>query len=69
MGKTRKVKAKGKKKHKPSISSKKYEFYVDNKKTKRECPKCGPGVFMAEHKDRFHCGKCGYCEFKKNSGA
>ena len=29
------------------------------------CPKCGPGVFMAEHKDRVSCGKCGYTEFKK----
>ncbi|HDN51275.1 MAG TPA: 30S ribosomal protein S27ae [Thermoplasmatales archaeon] len=30
-----------------------------------ECPKCGPGVFMAEHGDRMSCGKCGYTEFKK----
>lgn len=37
-----------------------------NKLTKgRTCPKCGPGVFMAEHKDRFYCGKCHYTEFKK----
>ena len=27
------------------------------------CPKCGPGVFMATHKDgRLACGKCGYME-------
>ncbi len=26
------------------------------------CPKCGPGVFMAKHKDRKNCGKCGYTE-------
>jgi small subunit ribosomal protein S27Ae len=32
---------------------------------KRECPKCGAGVFMAQHKDRVSCGKCGYTEFKK----
>ena len=31
----------------------------------RTCPKCGPGVFMADHKDRFYCGKCHYTEFKK----
>jgi len=31
------------------------------------CPKCGPGVFLAEHKDRFSCGKCGYTEFKSTS--
>jgi|Deesub1362B_J571_1020462.scaffolds.fasta_scaffold06927_5 small subunit ribosomal protein S27Ae len=29
------------------------------------CPRCGPGVFLAEHKDRFSCGKCGYTEYKK----
>ena len=37
----------------------------DNIKRKRKhCPKCGPGVFLAEHKDRSSCGKCGYTEFK-----
>jgi small subunit ribosomal protein S27Ae len=30
---------------------------------KRTCPKCGR--FMAEHKDRYHCGYCGYTEFKQ----
>ncbi|MDD1705200.1 MAG: 30S ribosomal protein S27ae [Methanoregula sp.] len=33
--------------------------------TKKFCPRCGPGVMMAEHKDRIACGKCGYTEFKK----
>ncbi|UCF07415.1 MAG: 30S ribosomal protein S27ae [Thermoplasmata archaeon] len=32
---------------------------------KRTCPKCGDGVFLAEHKDRISCGSCGYTEFKK----
>jgi small subunit ribosomal protein S27Ae len=32
---------------------------------KRHCPKCGPGVFLADHGDRASCGKCGYTEFKK----
>jgi small subunit ribosomal protein S27Ae len=32
---------------------------------KRHCPKCGPGVFLADHADRTSCGKCGYTEFKK----
>lgn len=32
---------------------------------RKECPKCGPGVFMAEHKDRRSCGSCGYTEFKR----
>jgi len=30
------------------------------------CPKCGSR--MADHGDRYACGKCGYTEFKnKNS--
>jgi len=33
--------------------------------TKKYCPRCGPGVMMADHKDRVSCGKCGYTEFKK----
>ena len=31
---------------------------------RKECPKCGPGVFMARHADRQACGKCGYTEFE-----
>ncbi len=30
----------------------------------RYCPKCGAGVRLAEHKNRFSCGKCGYFEKK-----
>ncbi|MHB8567046.1 MAG: 30S ribosomal protein S27ae [Nitrososphaerales archaeon] len=32
---------------------------------KKECPRCGRGVFLGEHKDRLACGKCGYTSFKK----
>ncbi len=31
----------------------------------RNCPRCGPGIFMAKHADRENCGKCGYTEFVK----
>jgi len=31
----------------------------------RNCPRCGPGIFMAKHADRESCGKCGYTEFIK----
>lgn len=34
-------------------------------RTRKTCLKCGAGVFMAEHKDRYACGKCGYTEMKK----
>ncbi len=60
------AKKKEKKNKKPSKKWEKYK--VENGKItekKRYCPKCGPGVFLAEHKDRWHCGKCGYTEFKK----
>lgn len=30
----------------------------------KNCPKCGAGVKLAEHKDRRYCGKCGYFEKK-----
>ncbi len=30
----------------------------------RYCPRCGPGYRLAEHKDRYSCGKCGYFEKK-----
>ena len=57
---------KGKKPHKNKPTSKKYSHYVisgENIKRARQCVKCGAGVFMAAHKDRFSCGKCGYSEF------
>ncbi len=47
------------------VISKYYEI-KDGKleRKKKTCPKCGPGVFMAEHKDRWHCGRCGYTIWK-----
>lgn len=35
------------------------------RKVRRECPRCGRGVFMAEHSDRVTCGRCKYTEFKR----
>jgi small subunit ribosomal protein S27Ae len=39
----------------------------DGKAVKKNptCPRCGDGVFLATHKDRVSCGKCGYTEYKK----
>jgi ubiquitin-small subunit ribosomal protein S27Ae len=49
-----------------------YNFYkVEGDKitrTKRDCPRCGKGTFMAQHKNRLTCGKCGYTEFMHNEG-
>ncbi len=53
---------KGKKPHKNKPTSQKYKKYVGGKKGKF-CPRCGPAVFLAVHKDRLHCGKCNYTEF------
>ncbi len=33
-------------------------------RTHKTCPKCGSGVFLAEHADRRSCGRCGYSESK-----
>ncbi len=44
-----------------------YEVSKEGKATKKgqTCPRCGDGVFLASHKDRVSCGKCGYTEYKK----
>ena len=46
-----------------------YETSGGLKRKKKNCPKCGAGVFMAQHKDRTTCGNCKYTEFnsKKDS--
>jgi small subunit ribosomal protein S27Ae len=52
---------------KKETTSKKDHYAVNGGKLERKgrnCPKCGPGVFLAEHKDRNTCGKCGYTEFR-----
>ena len=57
---------KGKKKRtgKKHSSPKVYKFYETKgeavSRNHKQCPRCGPGVFMANHKNREYCGKCGY---------
>jgi len=56
----------GKKPHKNKPTSKKYSKYkIEGNAIKREknCPRCGPGVFLMTAKDRVYCGKCHYSEF------
>lgn len=36
-------------------------------RARQNCPKCGPGVFLAQHADRVSCGRCGYTEFSRKT--
>ncbi len=43
------------------------QYKTENDELERKnspCPKCGEGVYLAEHEDRYHCGKCGYTRWK-----
>jgi len=67
MGKKKTVKRKEKKERKGRNASTKYKMYTVEGgavKRKRSCPRCGPGIFLGEHQNRFVCGKCGYVEIK-----
>jgi ribosomal protein S27AE len=46
--------------NKPAAKEKK--TFRPYKEAAKRCPKCSSR--LGEHKDRFSCGKCGYCEFK-----
>jgi len=63
--KRQKQKRKGKKHSslKSWISYQVKDNQVNRKKT--NCPRCGPGTWISQHKNRNYCGKCGYTEFKK----
>ena len=47
----------------------KYETSGGLKRKLKHCPKCGAGVFMAQHQDRVTCGSCQYTEFTKKEAA
>jgi small subunit ribosomal protein S27Ae len=53
------------KKKEKSGGSQIWKTYASGKSKNKSCPKCGKGVFMAQHKDRVTCGRCGYTEFLK----
>jgi small subunit ribosomal protein S27Ae len=45
-------------------------YQVSGNKAERKnkfCSKCGSGIFLAKHKDRETCGKCGFTTFEKKS--
>ena len=45
-------------------ATKRQNNYENGTPKNRFCPKCGPGVMLANHEDRFYCGKCHYMEKK-----
>ncbi|MCK5283017.1 MAG: 30S ribosomal protein S27ae [Nanoarchaeota archaeon] len=51
------------KKKKPFNRYKMYSVSGDKLERKNKlCPKCGKDSYLAAHKDRLTCGKCGYVE-------
>lgn len=60
----------GKKPHKNKPTSTKYKFYsADGKRTQKNCPRCGPGIFLADNSGRLYCGKCHYTEFMNKAAS
>jgi len=49
----------------PSKVWEKYKVEGSGIKRASTCPKCGSGIFLAEHKDRWFCGTCHYTLFKE----
>ncbi len=49
------------------MAKKDYYKVEDGKlvRLRKNCPKCGVGVFLSQHSNRISCGKCGYTEFTK----
>ena len=56
---------------KPQVAKKKKTSKVQNnykvsgeklERNNKFCIKCGQGTFLAKHKNRLTCGKCGYME-------
>jgi small subunit ribosomal protein S27Ae len=59
-------KAKKEKKNKPEKGVRAM-YKIEGEKVSRThptCERCGPGYFMADHKDRYTCGHCGFTRYK-----
>lgn len=42
-------------------------YKLENNKVVRlrpTCERCGPGYFMADHGNRYTCGRCGFTRYK-----
>jgi small subunit ribosomal protein S27Ae len=72
-GKEAKRREKKQRTGKKHMSVKVHEYYEVSgesvKRKRKSCPRCGPGAWLAEHKGRLYCGKCGYTEFEKRQEA
>ncbi|MFP4401667.1 MAG: 30S ribosomal protein S27ae [Candidatus Nanoarchaeia archaeon] len=57
----------GKSKEKKA-SSKPSQKWNMIKEGRKECPKCGKGVYLGKYNNpsRYHCGKCSYVEYTSN---
>ncbi len=60
------------KKEKPKAPKRRIQVYKLYKvegetltRLRKECPRCGRGYFMADHKGRLTCGHCGYTTYTK----
>lgn len=64
--KSQKERPRSKKKHTKIQVWKLYKLENGKATRKNEsCPRCGPGTFLAVHKNRKYCGKCGWSLIQK----
>lgn len=60
---------KERKEKKPKVNIQVWKLYKVEENSlvrlRKECPRCGRGYFMAEHKDRLSCGHCGFTTFNQ----
>merc|ERR1712084_185381 len=63
-GRPKKIKHKHKKRSKSALDYYHVEESGKIKKLKQESPHCEPGTYMADHPNRYVCGKTGYTFFK-----
>ena len=71
----RREEKKPEKKEKPKAPKRRIQVYKLYKvegeslpRLRKECPRCGKGYFMAQHKNRLTCGNCGYTTYTQESG-
>ena len=62
---------KERKQAKPKANVQVWKLYKVNESSldrlRKECPRCGKGFFMAEHKERQSCGHCGFTAFRNKT--